>query len=770
LIGLVAAILIGIIPINIGCNRNSLGITRTAAEATPFASPPVLTLKVIPLSSPTPDITRPTSSPNEDSAYGHLYTIMDKYASSDALRLLDSYEPTSTWDDGDTAWVYDNDLVMLALIARGTPADRERARILADTLIYAQNNDPDFADGRVRDAYSAASFVGTDGKPQITSPGSATGNMAWTMLAWLGYWQAKGGTAYLGAATQLGQWIYDHTYDTRGAGGYTGGYSSSLEEYQWKATEHNIDVYLAFIKLYQATGDPVWFGRARHARDFVQAMWNETGGYFWTGTVNDGVAVNPSPIPEDTQSWGLMALGETDTYGAGITWAESDLSLDPCPGCISYHGFKFSDVGDGCWFEGTAHVAVAFQIKGEAAKADDVLGVLRSVQTSAANNNGAGIVAACPEGAETGYAWSYPNALHIGATAWYLFAERRFNPFWQISTSEPIPATPGEFQEGMSYAAWWQDQYSTSDADQSLANLAATGTEWLSLIATGYQETITSTAITYTLPRTPTDADLSHAITQAHSLGMKVMLKPHLDLNNDPTHWRGQIGTGLTTEAEWQAWFASYQDFIGHYASLAQANGVEQFCIGTELVGTSGREADWRQVVSDVRGLFGGPIIYAGNHGGEETSIQWWDAVDYIGVDAYYPLTDKNDPTLAELKAAWVTPTLTLESLSSQHNRPIIFTEIGYRSVDGANQRPWEWQTSGTIDLQEQADCYRAALETLWGKPWLKGIYWWYWSTDPDQGGPEDMDFTPHNKPAERVLRSYYRPSVYLPIVLRVPT
>ena len=177
-----------------------------------------------------------------------------------------------------------------------------------------------------------------------------------------------------------------------------------------------------------------------------------------------------------------------------------------------------------------------------------------------------------------------------------------------------------------------------------------------------------------------------------------------------------------------------------------------------------------RQVISDVRGLFGGPIIYASNHGGEETSIQWWDAVDFIGVDAYYPLTLKNDPTLAELKAAWVTPTLTLESISSQYNRPIILTEIGYRSVDGANRRPWEWQSGGTIDLQEQADCYRAALETLWGKPWLRGIYWWYWSTNPDQGGPEDVDFTPHNKPAERVLRSYYRPCVYLPIVLRVPT
>jgi len=769
----------------------SAGITSSAVtieeiKVEPLGSPPAVTLEVIPIFSPptatplvrppliaTPHITGtpasiPTTTPsNEVNAYSHLYAVMDKYAAGEALRLLESYEDTDGFSDGDTAWVYDNALVMLALMARGIATDWERANALADSLVYAQNNDPDFADGRVRDAYSAASLVGTDGKTQIASPGSATGNMAWTMLAWLGYWEAKGGTSYLDAATQLGQWIYDNAYDTRGAGGYTGGYSSGLGEYQWKATEHNIDVYVAFMKLYEATGDPAWFGRARHAKNFVQAMWNEAGGYFWTGTTNNGVIINPSPIPEDAQSWGLMALGEADTYGAGITWAESNLSINPCPSCNSYHGFKFSDVGDGCWFEGTAHMAIAFQIKGEAAKADDIVGVLRNVQTSAPNNNGAGIVAACPDGAETGFGWSYPNALHIGATAWYLFAERGHNPFWQISTSEAIPTIPGEFQKGMSYAAWWQGQYSTPSADQSLLNLTATGAEWLALIVTGYQETITSTVITYTLPRTPTDTDLTHVITQAHSLGIRVMLKPHLDLNNDPAHWRGQIGTAFTSEAEWETWFASYRDFIAHYASLAQANGAEQFCVGTELLGTTGREADWRRVISDVRGLFSGPITYASNHGGEETGIQWWDAMDYIGVDAYYPLTDRNDPTLAELKAAWVTPMFALENLSSQHNRPIIFTEIGYRSVDGTNRHPWEWQAGGTVDLQEQADCYRAALETFWGKPWFRGIYWWYWSTDPNQGGPEDTDYTPHNKPAETVLRNYYRSFVYLPVILK---
>jgi hypothetical protein len=183
LVGLATAIFTGAILVNTGCIENSQEMTRASHEAAPFPSPPVLTLKVIPLSSPTSATIMPSSTSNEDNAYAHLYAIMDKHASGDALRLLDSYEPTATWDDGDTAWVYDNDLVMLALMARGTAADCERAKVLADSLVYAQNNDPGFADGRVRDAYSAASLVGTDGKAQIAAPGSATGNMAWTIMA-----------------------------------------------------------------------------------------------------------------------------------------------------------------------------------------------------------------------------------------------------------------------------------------------------------------------------------------------------------------------------------------------------------------------------------------------------------------------------------------------------------------------------------------------------------------------------------------------------------
>lgn len=313
-----------------------------------------------------------------------------------------------------------------------------------------------------------------------------------------------------------------------------------------------------------------------------------------------------------------------------------------------------------------------------------------------------------------------------------------------------------EKQNGVAYTAWWSGEYSQPAADLALARLADTGANWISLLATGYQDNVSSTTI-YTNTATPTDADLIHVITETHSLGLQVMLKPHVDLWDDANHWRGQIGDAFSSEAEWAAWFDAYQDFIWRYAELAETHGADQFAVGTELVGTTHREADWRAVVAGVRSRYSGPIVYAANHSGEENSITWWDAVDLIGVDAYYPLTDENDPTVEELIAGWAPHVATLSNLADQWpGKSIILTEIGYRSQDGANRHPWDWQSAGIVDLQEQADAYQAAFESLYDQPWFAGMYWWAWETDPFQGGPCDDGYTPHDKLAEDVLRTWY--------------
>lgn len=311
-------------------------------------------------------------------------------------------------------------------------------------------------------------------------------------------------------------------------------------------------------------------------------------------------------------------------------------------------------------------------------------------------------------------------------------------------------------QKGITYVTWWPGGYSRPEVSDSLVDLASTGAGWISVIVTGYQDGISGTSIG-TTSDTPTDDDLAHVISRAHELGLKVMLKPHVNLLDDPAHWRGQIGKDFSTDAEWEEWFDAYEAFVEHYAELAERHEVDQFCVGTELGTTVHRVEDWRALIAGVRARYGGPITYAANHSGEEVGITWWDAVDYIGVDAYYPLTDEYDPTLDELREAWTPIVTALARLSAEWDRPILLTEIGYCSVDGANRSPWDcWLNGGPSDLQEQADCYEAAFESLFNQPWFAGMFWWEWITDPTVGGPDDANYTPRGKPAEDILLVWY--------------
>ena len=296
--------------------------------------------------------------------------------------------------------------------------------------------------------------------------------------------------------------------------------------------------------------------------------------------------------------------------------------------------------------------------------------------------------------------------------------------------------------------------------DQSLQNLASTGTNWIAVMVSAHQETIESTTIFHTQPSTATNSEVRRVVDLAHSLGMRVLLMPALHLSNDPTHWHGQIGTAFTSEAQWQQWFAAYQEHINYYAAFAQEAGVDMLFIGNELGGVTHREDDWRRIIKEVRDKFKGPITYDSLVDGtfpfgERQRIKWWDALDYIGVCGYKPLTKKNDPTIAELKEAWMKSgyLADLEEFSKQFNRPIIISEIGYVSADGTNTEPANMQkfANAASDPQEQADCYQAALEVFWGKPWLKGIFWHQWSA---KGliWPE----SPQSKPAEEVLKKFY--------------
>jgi hypothetical protein len=314
--------------------------------------------------------------------------------------------------------------------------------------------------------------------------------------------------------------------------------------------------------------------------------------------------------------------------------------------------------------------------------------------------------------------------------------------------------------KGIAHVSWWFDEYGYPDATRSRDALAATGANWAAVLVTWYQDTARSTTIAPRIleNKTPTDAVVQQAVMELHDHGLRVMLKPHVDPWNG--QWRGEIDPSNP-----DAWFASYTAFIVKYAEMAESLGVEALAVGTELKTVSGasNRQRWVAVIDAVRRVYRGTLTYAANAaapGDEFTSVSFWDRLDVIGLDAYFPLTDLSNPTVDQLVSAWSSNRFgennfaAVMNFASAWQKPLIFTEIGYKSTDRANREPWNFGLTGAVDMGEQRDCYEAAF-TVWGpqSSWMRGFFWWAWPVPPPAEG--DSDYTPRGKPAETVLRTW---------------
>lgn len=314
-------------------------------------------------------------------------------------------------------------------------------------------------------------------------------------------------------------------------------------------------------------------------------------------------------------------------------------------------------------------------------------------------------------------------------------------------------AVPGahasSWQRGANLTAYSPHGYGTAAADASLERLAAAGNDSVAILVTWYQPTARSSAVAAHPALTPTDASLLHAMAKARSLGLAVTLKPHVNVHDGT--WRGAI-----QPADRAAWFVSYKAMIAHYASLAADGGASMFVVGTELKTMSTDTARWQDIVADVRSRFAGKVTYAANYN-EFERIGFWGRVDYIGVDAYFALTnDTGDSagTLAWRWTLWGWKTR-LVTAAFTWNKPVVFTELGYRSTPHAARRPGDWATPGPVDRWAQQQAYEAFYRAFESEGWFSGVFWWNWPAELPKSGGWDSDYPPIDKPAEQTIRSW---------------
>jgi hypothetical protein len=241
-------------------------------------------------------------------------------------------------------------------------------------------------------------------------------------------------------------------------------------------------------------------------------------------------------------------------------------------------------------------------------------------------------------------------------------------------------------------------------------------------------------------PKDP-PAHLVHPIREAHRLGMKILIKPHLAYWGSPFSWRGAIE--FETEAQWERFFRDYERWIVKLA--AACRGADGFVVGTELDRTLEHEDRWRRIIAAVRRKMTAPLTYAANWP-DYRRVPFWDALDVIGIQAYFPVTTEQPPGRDDIERGWRERMVELRAYAEEQNRRVVFAELGYNRSLQAAERPWEYRVDGPEAEELQATLIRAALEAVEAEPSVVGVFLWKWFPDPYPVGRNFQLATPRLK------------------------
>jgi hypothetical protein len=249
----------------------------------------------------------------------------------------------------------------------------------------------------------------------------------------------------------------------------------------------------------------------------------------------------------------------------------------------------------------------------------------------------------------------------------------------------------------------------------------------------------------------PSTETLRRTLRQARALGLRVLLFPFVRVDaRDPSEWRGRIS--FVDPAHADAWWASYGAFVEAMARLAREEGVERLSVGSELLALEAERPRWQALIAKVRHLYPGRLIYSANWDHFD-GVSFWDLVDEAGVTGYFELTSTRVPSADELARGWRRASEALVSFARRTDKPLVLTEVGYPSLDGANMQPWNETRKERVDVDEQQACYEAFADATREAPFIDGVYFWNWF---GVGGPNDGGYSPRGKPAAAVIERYF--------------
>ena len=301
--------------------------------------------------------------------------------------------------------------------------------------------------------------------------------------------------------------------------------------------------------------------------------------------------------------------------------------------------------------------------------------------------------------------------------------------------------------------------YGSEAYGRSLDEARAMGATWISLTPFGRVWSLQSSAVSleFEAPFAENRANIAQAIRMAHARGLRVLLVPHLWV--EAGGWRAEIDPG--SDEGWAAWAESYRSFLLTWAEVARETSAEMLSVGVELRSwvTTARVPSFKAIIADVRKAYPGLLTYSANWDDVDQTAILQD-IDLIGINAFYPLADEEGAPLATLMQGGARVAEKLSTLARTEKKPILLTEIGYKTVESPAVKPWVWPEDMkrvVLSERDQAEATFALVQPLLDQPWFAGFFVWRIYADPDDVSQEpEFGFSPRGKLSERVVRDAF--------------
>ncbi len=270
------------------------------------------------------------------------------------------------------------------------------------------------------------------------------------------------------------------------------------------------------------------------------------------------------------------------------------------------------------------------------------------------------------------------------------------------------------------------------DYEAMVAEIADRGASDLWVVDRIVQQDLRASELRRVAGESPSLATLRRTIRQARARGMRVGLMLIVGLQERAAgEWRGRIDP-----SDRDAWFASYESHLNALATIARAEGVGRLVIGSELNGLERHTERWRSLAASARERFDGELLYSANWD-RYAQVPFWDAVDTIGVSAYFRVDGPDGP-----RAAWDRELAALERFAA--GKPVVLTEVGYPAHADAARYPWDETRAAALDPALQASLLGAFCDAYEARPGAGYVVWNWFGV----GGPRDGGYSPRGKPA----------------------